>query len=435
MSNFAIEVHNMSKLYRLGEVGTGTLSHDLNRWWHKIRGKEDPYTLIGDENDRTESSTTGYVWALKDIDFKVEQGQILGIIGKNGAGKSTLLKILSHITGPTTGSVRMHGRVASLLEIGTGMHPELTGRENIMLNGAILGMTKNEIFKKFDEIVDFSGCAKYIDTPIKRYSSGMKVRLGFAVAAFLEPEILIVDEVLAVGDAEFQKRAIGKMKNVTEGGGRTVLFVSHNMASLKQLCPQSLLIENGRIKSMGETNAIIDQYLDLSNDAIQESTWKRDPDNPQQTENPYFMLEEMHLLDEEGKRLNRPVSHREKFIYAVFTGRVDTADSRLNLGFTLRDDQNNILINNYHTDAYPEEKILLPRGMSSIKVRIPVDILNEGNYYVDFTSALWCVKMLHTSEMSRISVKFNIEGLRGDQAYYSKKRQTILAPYLTWSHV
>lgn len=254
----------MSKLYRLGEVGTGTLTHDLNKWWHKVRGKEDPYSMVGVENDRTQADTTGYVWALQDLDFKVEKGQILGIIGKNGAGKSTLLKILSRITGPTTGNIRMRGRVASLLEVGTGMHQELTGRENIMLNGAILGMSKQEILRKFDDIVDFSGCAKYVDTPIKRYSSGMKVRLGFAVAAFLEPEILIVDEVLAVGDAEFQKRAIGKMQDVTRGGDRTVLFVSHNMYSIKQLCSDAIVLDNGRIALKGAVNDCVEYYLKRS---------------------------------------------------------------------------------------------------------------------------------------------------------------------------
>src|SRR5436190_15090923 len=232
MSNdTAIKVENVSKLYRLGQVGTGSLAHDINRWWHKLRGKEDPYLKIGESNDRTQKSNSEYVWALKDIDFEVKQGEVLGIIGRNGAGKSTLLKILSRTTSPTTGSVKIKGRVASLLEVGTGFHPELSGRDNIFLNGAILGMTRLEIKSKFDEIVDFAGVERYIDTPVKRYSSGMYVRLAFGVAAHLEPEILIVDEVLAVGDAEFQKKALGKMKDVSTQQGRTVLFVSHQMGS------------------------------------------------------------------------------------------------------------------------------------------------------------------------------------------------------------
>lgn len=260
-----IKVENLSKQYRLGQVGTGTLSHDLNRWWHRVRGKEDPYLKIGESNDRSSRGASEYVWALKDINFEVKEGEVLGIIGKNGAGKSTLLKILSKVTGPTTGAIKAKGRIASLLEVGTGFHPELTGRENIYLNGTILGMTKAEVKAKLDEIVDFAGVARYLDTPVKRYSSGMMVRLGFAVAAHLEPEILIVDEVLAVGDAEFQKKAIGKMKDVSQSGGRTVLFVSHNMGSVKQLCFKSLLMENGKIKSIGETDEIIDKYLSKSN--------------------------------------------------------------------------------------------------------------------------------------------------------------------------
>jgi lipopolysaccharide transport system ATP-binding protein len=224
MSDTVIKVENLSKLYRLGEVGTGTLSHDLNRWFAKIRGKEDPFAKVGHINDRTQKAEKGeYVWALKDINFEVKQGEVLGIIGKNGAGKSTLLKILSRVTAPTAGEVKIKGRVSSLLEVGTGFHPELTGRENIYMNGTIHGMRRREVKAKLDEIVDFAGVAKYLDTPVKRYSSGMTVRLGFAVAAFLEPEILIVDEVLAVGDAEFQKKAIGKMEEVSKEGGRTVL--------------------------------------------------------------------------------------------------------------------------------------------------------------------------------------------------------------------
>ena len=258
----AIEFNNISKLYRLGLVSTGTLAHDLKRWWTmNIRGKEDPYLTIGETNDRSTKGESEYVWALKDIDFKVEQGDVVGIIGKNGAGKSTLLKILSKVTAPTTGTIRARGRIGSLLEVGTGFHPEMTGRENIYMNGAILGMTKAEITKKLDEIVDFSGCERYIDTPVKRYSSGMMVRLGFAVAAHLDPEILVVDEVLAVGDAEFQKKAIGKMQDVSRGEGRTVLFVSHNMGSIKALCKHGLLLKNGEVKHYGDVSQTITEYL------------------------------------------------------------------------------------------------------------------------------------------------------------------------------
>lgn len=258
----AIEFSHISKQYRLGLVSTRTLSHDLDRWFQTtILRREDPYLKIGDTNDRASKGNSEYVWALRDIDFKVEQGDVVGIIGKNGAGKSTLLKLLSKVTAPTTGTIRAKGRIASLLEVGTGFHQEMTGRENIYMNGAILGMTKQEITRKLDEIVDFSGCERYIDTPVKRYSSGMMVRLGFAVAAHLDPEILVVDEVLAVGDAEFQKKAIGKMNDISRGEGRTVLFVSHNMASIRQLCRNGILLENGTIKYTGLIIDTVNHYI------------------------------------------------------------------------------------------------------------------------------------------------------------------------------
>ncbi|MDO6600690.1 ABC transporter ATP-binding protein [Tenacibaculum sp. 1_MG-2023] len=261
MKDVILKVENLSKQYRLGTVGTGTISHDLNRWWANIRGKEDPYLRVGDANDRSSKASSEYVWALKDINFDVKRGEVLGIIGKNGAGKSTLLKILSKVTGPTTGSIKSKGRIASLLEVGTGFHPEMTGRENIFLNGAILGMTKKEIASKLDEIIDFSGCERYVDTPVKRYSSGMKVRLAFAVAAHLEPDILVVDEVLAVGDAEFQKKAIGKMQDISKGDGRTVLFVSHDMMAIQNLCTRLITLDDGKVSFEGNVESGIIKYL------------------------------------------------------------------------------------------------------------------------------------------------------------------------------
>lgn len=257
----ALKAENISKQYRLGQVGTGTLSHDLNRFWYKVRGKEDPYLKIGETNDRTIKGDSQYVWSLRDINFEIEKGEAVGIIGRNGAGKSTLLKLLSKVTKPTTGKIYTNGRIASLLEVGTGFHPEMTGRENIFLNGAILGMTRKEIRSKFDEIVDFSGVERYIDTPVKRYSSGMYVRLAFAVAAHLESEILIVDEVLAVGDAEFQKKCLGKMNDVTKGEGRTILFVSHNMAAVKQLCTSGILLKNGEVAYRGTMHSVLENYI------------------------------------------------------------------------------------------------------------------------------------------------------------------------------
>jgi len=259
-----ISVQNLSKQYRLGTIGTGTLREDLQRWWCRVRGKEDPYLKIGETNDRTTKGGSEYVWALRDVNFDVMPGEVLGIIGKNGAGKSTLLKILSKVTGPTTGRIDYNGRIGNLLEVGTGFHPELTGRENIFLNGAILGMSRREIRAKLDEIIDFSGCERYIDTPVKRYSSGMTGRLGFAVAAHLDPEILVIDEVLAVGDAEFQKKAIGKMQDVSRNEGRTVLFVSHNMAAIRNLCSSALVLANGQTVFRGSQLAGIDYYLSLN---------------------------------------------------------------------------------------------------------------------------------------------------------------------------
>ena len=258
----AIEFDQVGKLYRLGQVGTGTLSHDLNRWWQtRILGREDPYLRIGETNDRATKGTSDFVWALRDISFNVAEGEVVGIIGKNGAGKSTLLKLLSCVTAPTTGEIRTRGRIASLLEVGTGFHQEMTGRENIFMNGTIMGMTRAEIASKLDAIVDFAGVERYLDTPVKRYSSGMTVRLGFAVAAFLEPEILVVDEVLAVGDAEFQKKAIGKMQDVSRGEGRTVLFVSHNMAAVRSLCQRGIVLENGEMVFDGTANDAVTRYL------------------------------------------------------------------------------------------------------------------------------------------------------------------------------
>lgn len=262
MSQTVIQVENLSKAYQLGQIGTGTISRDLERFWAmKVRGKEDPFLKIGQTNDRSVKGTSDIVWSLKDINFDIQQGDAVGIIGKNGAGKSTLLKLLSRVTSPTTGSIKVKGRIASLLEVGTGFHPELSGKENIYLNGAILGMRKKEITRKLDEIIDFSGVERYIDTPVKRYSSGMYVRLAFAVAAHLESEILIVDEVLAVGDAEFQKKCLGKMGDISKGEGRTVLFVSHNMAAVQGLCSTGIVLQNGLVTHKGDVNTIVNSYL------------------------------------------------------------------------------------------------------------------------------------------------------------------------------
>ncbi len=290
-----ISVEHLTKKYDLGVIGTGTLSRDLNRWWARLRGQSDPYSTIGqrDHFERIGES----ILALDDVSFKVEQGEALGIIGKNGAGKSTLLKILSRVTAPTSGVVKVKGRIGSLLEVGTGFHPELTGRENVYLNGAILGMRKDEVERKFDEIVDFSGVEKFIDTPVKRYSSGMYVRLAFAVAAHLDPEILVVDEVLAVGDAEFQKKCLGKMGDVA-GEGRTVLFVSHNMAAIQQLCKNAFLLQNGKIIGSGLSEEVVNQYL---NQFSHQTKDIYDVNNPDRKGNHSIFITDGRIVDHTGK--------------------------------------------------------------------------------------------------------------------------------------
>ena len=371
MKDIVLKVENVSKQYRLGVLGTGTISHDLNRWWHIVRGKEDPYLQIGDSNDRSSKEKSEYVWALKDINFEVERGEVLGIIGKNGAGKSTLLKILSKVTAPTTGKVTMKGRVASLLEVGTGFHPELTGKENIFLNGAILGMKTHEIKQKFDEIVDFSGCEKYIDTPAKRYSSGMKVRLAFAVAAFLEPEILIVDEVLAVGDAEFQKKAIGKMQEVSKGEGRTVLFVSHNMAAVKSLCSKALVLNNGFVAFEGDVDRSINFYLKMNNENGSESLRFFDKtDFPDRCG--YQILSAG--VKAKGKDFNDPIT-RDDFV--VFE--IDYFNSLEIFGISLRfkDEQGNFIF------VLGEGSLKSSGENQKIYLEIPGNFFNEGDFFVD----------------------------------------------------
>ena len=337
MADTVIKVENLSKQYRLGQIGTGSIRDDFNRFWARVRGKEDPTLKIGNTNNLTPNSklqtpNSNYVWALKDINFEVQQGDALGIIGKNGAGKSTLLKLLSKVTAPTTGKIKIKGRIASLLEVGTGFHPELSGRENIFLNGAIMGMTKDEIRSKFDEIVEFSGVENYIDTPVKRYSSGMYVRLAFAVAAHLEPEILVVDEVLAVGDAEFQKKCLGKMSDVAKGG-RTVLFVSHNMGAVKSLCNKGIVIENGKIKLLSTANNAVEYYMnDLT--TIQQ-VYNFDVN----TNNPFGYAISLSIENLSGKPLN-PIPLFEKWqIRLKFQLNQDIPHFIAAIGFKNKDDQ------------------------------------------------------------------------------------------------
>ena len=369
-SETILKVENLGKQYRLGLVGTGTISHDLNRWWSRIRGKEDPYLKVGETNIRSEKGSSDYVWAIRNINFEVKQGEVLGIIGKNGAGKSTLLKILSRVTSPTEGVVKTNGRIASLLEVGTGFHPEMTGRENIYLNGAILGMTKSEINKKMDEIIEFSGCVRYVDTPVKRYSSGMRVRLAFAVAAFLEPDILVVDEVLAVGDAEFQKRAIGKMQDISNTDGRTVLFVSHNMESMARLCKRGILLHNGEIEYTGQINDVIDYYL--SNNLEFKSVFNEDDLEE------HCFVKRVSLANHNGESTSSFKFNEDIFLtFEVVKKTSDTSD--YNLSFAVVNPNNVVILSSSFSDT---NVFSIEEGINTFKVSISGNMLNKGDYKI-----------------------------------------------------
>ena len=371
-----IKVENISKQYRLGTVGTGSLAHDINRTWHKLRGKEDPYLKIGEANDRSKKGESDYVWALQDINFEVKQGEVLGIIGRNGAGKSTLLKILSRTTTPTTGQIKIKGRVASLLEVGTGFHPELTGRENIFLNGAILGMTRQEIKSKFDEIVDFAGVERYIDTPVKRYSSGMYVRLAFGVAAHLEPEILIVDEVLAVGDAEFQKKALGKMKDVSAKDGRTVLFVSHNMNSLNRLCDRGIQLSNGLISYEGNIQNVVENYLKSSYQVkATERTFEIDNENEVQIFKACIKKNGASILD-------APLNTEDQIVIEI-NYQVNRYIKNLHLAMFLKNSKDEIVLFSDVTDSM-EDYLEVAPGRYTVELAIPNPLLNPDIYSVSF---------------------------------------------------
>jgi lipopolysaccharide transport system ATP-binding protein len=377
----AIEFDHIGKQYRLGLVSTGTFSHDLNRWWTmNVRHKEDPNLKIGETNDRSQKGNSNYVWALKDINFNVEQGDVVGIIGKNGAGKSTLLKLLSRVTTPTIGEIRARGRIASLLEVGTGFHPEMTGRENIYMNGAIMGMTKQEIARKLEEIIDFSGCERYIDTPVKRYSSGMTVRLGFAIAAHLEPEILVVDEVLAVGDAEFQKKAIGKMQDVSKGQGRTVLFVSHNMMAIKSLCKRGVLLENGQLKEFGDVDKIVAHYLRGDSGIENYKKW----DTPQINKEGFELLE-IGIKKKDAGYLETMRVDNELELHIKY--RVTKPYEQLHITFHMKNEQGQKM---FSFSGDTEVGLKHDIGVYEQTCCFPPNFFNWGNYSLD----LYVVKNL-----------------------------------------
>ena len=420
----AIEVEDLSKAYQLGEIGTGTLSRDLERWWAKMRGKEDPFLKIGEANDRTSKGESDVVWSLKDINFQIEQGDAVGIIGRNGAGKSTLLKLLSRITSPTSGSIKVKGRIASLLEVGTGFHPELTGKENIYLNGAILGMRKKEITRKFDEIVDFAGVERYIDTPVKRYSSGMYVRLAFAVAAYLESEILIVDEVLAVGDAEFQRKCLGKMGEVSKGQGRTVLFVSHNLAAVNSFCNKGMLLDKGNILLQGFINEVINNYH-LSNNRQIEASKKWDSNEC--PSNYWCKITSVHLVNFSNEE-NVNITTDDSFAILINYKSLHQ-DARIGLTVIVSDMNNNIIfgsINNHEKNYYSK---LMPIGEYMSSCIIPRSFFNAGNYALslivfgpNFTDALDIKDIFNFEILDGASVRGDFHGTYAG----------VLRPLLQW---
>ncbi|MDD3320922.1 MAG: polysaccharide ABC transporter ATP-binding protein [Paludibacter sp.] len=406
----SIKFENISKQYRLGLVSTKTLSHDLNRWWTtNIRGKEDPYLKIGEVNDRAHKGESDYVWALKDIDFKVEQGDVLGIIGKNGAGKSTLLKILSKVTTPTTGTIKAAGRIASLLEVGTGFHPEMTGRENIFMNGAIMGMTKREIASKLDEIVDFSGVERYLDTPAKRYSSGMTVRLGFAIAAHLEPEILVVDEVLAVGDAEFQKKAIGKMQDVSKGEGRTVLFVSHNMGSISMLCNKGIILSKGELSFTGKIEECVSKYI---TEGSRESVWVGSNfKNDIYYKSVSILNNANQIIDsiafDDSVRLKFELGYNRNILNAT-------------LSFTLFDSKLNAIFTSHHLLKYDEV---------SVTAVLPKEFLLPGNYFI---KPILHVPNLRFIDNCETLLAFRIEDTGSEHSFYNRPELGVLNINPVW---
>ncbi len=415
MSKVVIKAENISKQYRLGLVGTGTVKDDMKRWWYNLRGKEDPFLKIGEANDRSSKGESDYVWSLRDINFEINQGDSVGIIGRNGAGKSTLLKILSQVTQPTTGKIYTKGRIASLLEVGTGFHPEMTGRENIFLNGAILGMRKHEIARKFDEIVAFSGVERYIDTPVKRYSSGMYVRLAFAVAAHLESEILIVDEVLAVGDAEFQKKCLGKMNDVSKGEGRTVLFVSHNLDAVKKLCNKGLLLHNGKLIHDGNIDSTLDSYLLNYSSAQNQMSISFEVDESKEAQ-----VLKVALKDKEGFDVAEYFSNQEIYVHITLKNSLLNQGARLN--FSILDKfENVIFINRRDLDF---------TGVTEWRVQLPSNVLIANQYKIGLALDIPKIKVLDfPSEMINLS----IVNIAQDEFKYGDTENGIFKMPVKWS--
>ena len=417
MANEVIRIENVSKQYRLGQVGTGTISHDINRWWYRIRGKEDPYLKIGDTNDRSSSGGSEYVWALRDVSFTVNHGDVVGIIGRNGAGKSTLLKILSRTTMPTTGSIRAKGRIASLLEVGTGFNPELSGRDNVYLNGAIMGMNRKEIDRKFDEIVDFAGIAKYIDTPVKRYSSGMYVSLGFAVAAHLEPEILVVDEVLAVGDAEFQKKALGKMKSVSQSEGRTVLFVSHNMAAVQNLCNKGVLMNQGTLADIGEVSAIINAYQQSA--SFQETATNLEA----YSQSDKAVLTDLYYQDAAGNQVSSFKMGEGIGLVISFMAKETIRQPSINI--RLNDNLGTAIVA-WRTTETMEQLNDLPAGRHEVKLQVPAINIMDGIYNISISIHEGMKRLVYAEEI--LPLEILPDKAEGMAKAVSRNRNIIFTP-------
>ena len=420
----ALKAEDISKQYRLGQVGTGTLSHDLNRFWHQIRGKEDPYLKIGETNDRSQKGESEYVWSLKDINFEIEQGDAVGIIGKNGAGKSTLLKLLSKVTKPTTGKIFTNGRIASLLEVGTGFHPEMTGRENVFLNGAILGMTRKEISRKFDEIVDFSGVERYIDTPVKRYSSGMYVRLAFAVAAHLESEILIVDEVLAVGDNEFQKKCLGKMDQVNQGEGRTVLFVSHNMGTISSLCKNTMLLKQGNLIGYGPTANIISDYLRVNESGVGEVV-----DYSQVADNKKLKIRSARILNQDFEVVSEIDNAKRAYVDIEFE--VLKEGKGYDVAFSLEHIEYGPIFGSCFKDTRLDEydSLVLKKGIHHFRIELPMSYLRGGTYFMSIASAIPKIEGL---DHLKQDLEFNILDTTSPVVLTTEGRTGVILPVIKW---
>ena len=423
MSDLAVKVENLGKLYRIGarreQYATlrGALTAGLKR-------------LVSRPAAEARASET--FWALKDVSFEIKQGEVVGIIGRNGAGKSTLLKILAHITEPTQGRVSLYGRVGSLLEVGTGFHPELTGRDNIYLNGAILGMRKAEIERKFDEIVDFAEVEKFLETPVKRYSSGMYVRLAFAVAAYLQPEILLVDEVLAVGDAEFQKKCLGKMGTVAQEG-RTVLFVSHNMNAVEQLCGSCLLLDQGVLAlSSDDIRDAIRTYMFGNDGGANSVTEWINSGNAYQ--NSWFTPRRFYVCDVYGNKCRQPLSNNDQ-MWVRIEGDVDILDPALTIGYAIYSEDGNLLYWSYHVDGQKENWPELKKGLNVIMGQIPSRFLNEGSYRLELIGSLHFRQWLFEPGKNAPSVYVSIQGNLSDSPLWIAKRPGLLAPVLKWKRI